>query len=263
MTGSGEYPHLAPELRALAGDALRLWGDADERQRALEDILRAWEAGSPDLERLVARVDDAVAMGLGAIGLPRGPIRAVRIEQAGSRWFGRKHPDCTLFVAGDGLRFMIHVRAQPDSMWRTWVHESIHARQAYSPRAGDEYRLTPGYEEGLVEGLTQITTRDHAGIAIVAGRFDYYVQAYRTLIRALELEVNDVWRALWQYPAGEVRAALLTTVERIRRGSGGPDLTASHRRRLTAIADQLFGVARARGEPDERAMMALWEVALR
>ena len=127
------YPHLAPEHRTLAGDPLRLRGDTAERHHALVAILAAWETGSPDLDRLVARVDAAIIAGPAALGLPRGPVRAVRVVDAAGAWFGHKAPDSTVYLAGDGLRFRILTRErdQPDASFHTWVHESLHARQPY------------------------------------------------------------------------------------------------------------------------------------
>jgi hypothetical protein len=257
------YPHLAPELRTLTGDALSLWGNATERHRALTAILDAWETGSLNLEALVARVDAAVVAGLLALGLPRGAVAATRVTDAAGRWFGRKSRDCTLLLAGDGLRYTLRALGQPDAAWRTWVHESLHARQAYSPTAGDEYRLAPGYEEGLAESLVRLVVQDKASIALVEGRFEYYVQAYRTLARAVELDPEELWRTLWQHAPGEVREAFTGAVERLRRADARPGLTASQQAGLLGVADQLLRGDRARSEPNEGVMMALWEAALR
>jgi hypothetical protein len=257
------YPHLAPELRTLTGDALDLWGVAPRRREALLAILTAWEAGSPELGARVARVDAAIEAGLRAVGLPRGPVRAVQVVEARGPWLGRKDPDCTLLIAGDAMRQVILRQAQPDATFRTWVHESLHARLPYAAGAGTEYRAAPGYEEGVAEGLARLVVHAGAGVPAVAGSFDYYVRAYAVLAQSIGVEAAVLWRALWEYSAGAVRAALPSVVDRLRRASMGQGLDRAQRARLQGIADQVFRGARSRDEPDSRTLGTLWRLALR
>jgi hypothetical protein len=255
------YPHLAPELRTLAGDALHLWGDAAERHRALAAILDAWETGRPDLDALVARVDAAVVAGLAALGLPRGPVRAVRVVNAATRWLGQKVPDCTLLLAGDSLHQLLRSDAAPDAIFRTWVHESIHARQPYVPGARVEQRSARGYEEGMVEGLARFVTQQKAGMHPAGSSYAYYVQAYAALGRILNLEVEALWSRLWHYPTGNVRAAFVATVDDCCGVALG--LTGAHHRRLQTVADTVFCSSRAGARPDPNALVDLWRTVLR
>jgi hypothetical protein len=184
------------------------------------------------------------------LGLPRGAVRRVRVEDAHSRWFGHKDPDCSLLLAGDGMRHMRRVRRRPDSTFRTWVHESLHARQPFSAHAIAEYRAFRGFEEGMVEGLTRHVTRDRAGMSLPDMSYDYYVQAYQTLAPELGIAVEQLWRELWQHPTGAVRSAFGGTVETVYRSTTGQAVTASQRARLRGVADQLFSAARSNDRPD-------------
>ena len=148
------YPHLSPELRQLSSEALRLWGDGEARRQALVAVVDAWVAGTAELSRAINHVDAAVAEGLGVLGLPRGPVRQVRIDTMRPGLNGQKLRDCTIVLVGEYLRTFVQVRQQGDPVFRTWLHESLHARQPYAPGASAEYRAFRGYEEGLVEGLT-------------------------------------------------------------------------------------------------------------
>ncbi len=187
------YPQLAPELRALSGDALLLWGDAGERRRALEAILQAWESGSPDLRAAVERVDQAVAGGLAAVRLPRGPVRDIEIPQDVG-WAGQKTPSSILRLSGRFLDQALRLDRRPEAIFKTWVHESLHARQSYAPDVATEYSLRRGYEEGMVEGLARVLTRDRAGIDPPGTSYNYYVAAYRSLAMAFEIQVFQTSR---------------------------------------------------------------------
>ncbi len=257
---SSGFPHVAPALQALHGDALQLWGDAAERRAALEAVLRAWETGNPNLGALVARIDAAVEAGLRALGLPRGPVRGVRIEDFDMRWFGRKHPDSTLLIDGNGMRQMILARGQPDSIFRTWIHESLHARQPYTPTSVSEYRDYCGYEEGMVEGLTRSVVLVGAGIDAAPGPFDYYVEAYRSLAVVVGLDVEAIWRDLWMHPMGAVRSVLPAVVDQRWRDVNGPGIL--QRERLMGVANRLFSRTRRNDMPDSAMMAALWRTVL-
>lgn len=257
------YPQLSPELQALSGDALRLWGDADERRQALEAILHAWEHGDPDLRAAVEYVDSAVEAGLRACGLPRGPVLEVRIED-GFGPQGRKRLDCSLLLGGVSMRRVVREDRRPDSTFRTWVHESLHARQAYATDVYWEYRAHRGFEEGMVEGLARLITREKAGLDPSDTSYAYYVAAYRALARAGDLDVEELWRALWQHPTGMVRGNFVGTIEMLRRSGTGESLTTAQNVRLQGIADLVFGSDRVdftADEPTEGTLTSLWRAA--
>jgi hypothetical protein len=238
---------------------LAVWGDAEERRRVLEAVV---SAGKPTA-RTIERVDRAVVEGLEVIGLPRGPVREVRIEDARIGLAGRKEPDCSIALAGDGLRHVVRNRNRPDTAFRTWVHESLHARQPYAVGAWSEYRRFEGYEEGLAEGLARVICREKAGMNPIQVSYDYYVAAYRALALAFETSVERLWRELWQHATGAVRAAFVDVVDAAHRRQSGTALRATERSRLAGQADAIFGTDRLRNRPDESVLVQTWRLAFR
>ena len=240
-----------------------MWGEAAERRRAFEAILTGWETGRPELRAAVGRVDEAIVAGLRALGLPRGVVREVRIESAGWGWVGRKHPDCSLVLDGEAIQDLIRLYDQPDTVFRTWVHESLHARQRHAVSPDTESRSVRGYEEGLVEGLARRITRDKAGMNPLEPSYDYYVQAYRCLARLLGDDVEQLWRELWRFPTGQVRLEFVGVVlGRLRRISGYA-MTAIQRSRLQVVADRFFSTSRLWDQPDEGTMIQVWRSVFR
>jgi hypothetical protein len=172
---------LAPELAALPDQHRLIWTDARVRRDAIAAILTASERNSPELQRHVARVDEAVSAALDAMGLPRGPVAGVEIHEVIALWSGRNLPDCRLLLNGSALRHMLHREGNSDDVLRTWVHESLHARQPFHPGAASDALLHEGYEEGLVEGLARYVVRDMAGLRPLERSYGFYVVAYEAL----------------------------------------------------------------------------------
>lgn len=249
-------------LGRLRGDALHIWSDPTVRHEALEAIVVSWERGSIDLDRRVSRVDRAIIAGLRAGGLPRGPVLSVAIVPGLPLWAGRKLPSCHLFLSGERMREMVRVRHESDDVIRTWVHESLHARQPYSPAAETEIRPYQGYEEGMVEGLARLVTRDLAGMHPLELSYAYYVAAYEGLADAVGVDVEVVWRSLWLYRTGEVRAVFADVVDQLRRQAGRQPLTEAQRTRVLGAGDTLFASTRRLSPPARGAAAALWRVAL-
>jgi hypothetical protein len=257
----GFYSHLAPELRTLQGDGLRLWGDAGERRRALEAIVAASETGSADLAA-VARVDAAIAEGLLALGLPRGAVGNVRVEFAGRGWIGQKRADCDLVLDGYLIgQVMPHIHG-PERVFHTWIHESLHARRPYAKTLAAEQRPHRGYEEGMVEGLARLISRDRAGVPPGMVSFEYYVRAYTALAKVLHVDVERLWRGLWLHPPGLVRAAFSETVATLVRRERGIALTANQLAALGSLADRHFDSARVQWTPNEALLNSAWQVVL-
>jgi len=161
------------------------------------------------------------------------------------------------------MRETVRVRRQADDSFRTWVHESLHARQPYGARALGEIRTHQGYEEGMVEGLARLATRVKAGMRPREASYDYYVVAYRALAASAGVDVEALWRGLWQHAPGEVREAFVRVVDTLRAGTVGEVLLPVQRGRLLAVADQLFASARKNDPPAAGAAAALWKVALK
>ncbi|MBA2447675.1 MAG: hypothetical protein H0V51_06585 [Chloroflexi bacterium] len=256
---------LSAELLTLEGDALRLWRDADERRQALEVLVGAWERGNSDaLRSAVQRWDDAVVAGLQVLGLPRGPIADIVVESFGRTWLGRKAPNCLLLIDGDVLRSAVRSRQSPDEVFRTWVHESLHGRAPFVLSDVRRHYETRGYEEGLVEGLARVITRDRAGMDIVEGPYTHYVRAYEALASVVGIEVEDLWRTLWHHPAGVVRDAFVGAVDEEWNRAIGLRLSRSQEARLLAVADRMFDVAEQRATVgDVRLLHDRWRLAFR
>jgi hypothetical protein len=260
--GSSPGDRLSPELRGLPDEALQIWANRGVRNSALNAIVDAWQRESPDLDGLVGRVDAAVAAGMKSLGLPRGTVLGVRIEASLRFSAGRKHPDCWLVINGRVMRDIVRVHGDGDDFLRTWVHESLHARQPYSPNAANEARLYQGYEEGMVEGLARLIVRDRAGLRPLERSYTFYVAAYEAVATVAGVRADTLWRALWLFPAGEVRAAFVDAVDTARREASGRLLTMEQRSRLRAVADRLFATSRRDELPARDVMLALWRIAL-
>ena len=118
------YPHLARELRSLAGDALLLWGDADARRQALLDVLAAWERGDHAwLDRAVRRLDGAVVAALQTVRLPRHPQSAVEVGAFNRNWIGRVAPDGRILIDLERVRQLVAAGGHPDRVFHALVHE--------------------------------------------------------------------------------------------------------------------------------------------
>jgi hypothetical protein len=254
----------ASELDSLRGDARQIWMDAAERRGALERIAAALTESGAGLDAAVRRVDDAVVIGLEALGYPRGRVRGVVIDDAGRLGpTGRKTVDCTLVIYGDRLRQILGDERGPDAVFKTWVHESIHARQPYAPGHHREYGQFPGYEEGLAEGLAGLIVREKAGMVPPGQSYRWYVAAYRGAATVFRIDVVALWGRLWERPLGEARAAFVDAVDLLRQQGGAAALTPPQRVNLQVMGDRVFSSARTNDPPNERAIMDLWRVVRR
>jgi hypothetical protein len=263
-TGSGD-PHRHPiharaTLRQLSGTAGRIWREAEARRAGLVAIVQALDGTDAALlQATVRHMDDAVAAGLHAFGFPRGPIQGVQIERSPTMWAGRKDPACMLVLSADALRRNLSY-GRPDAVFRTWVHESLHARQLYAIGHADEYRRAPGYEEGFVEGLARELLSAAGGFVAIGGSFDYYVTAWHALAHVLSIPAYTLWQRIWAEPPGRVRAGFTTVVNDLRRRGGMPALTDNGLARLEGIADTLFNPTRASAVPDMTMIERTWRL---
>jgi hypothetical protein len=249
--------NLAPELRNLSEDARSIWGHATARQRAFEDLLTAWDMGDVQrAEAAIKRIDRAVAEGLEALRLPRGVDAQVQlVERPGwlARWDDTTH---TIALSVERVHGYVVRLRQPDSVFRAWVHESLHARQRFSPNARWEYRSFNGYEEGLVEGLADLLVRRKAGMEPAAIYFAYHVSAYRALAAELAVDVELLWRASWTNAPGNVRTEFVNAVASLK------TLNDVQPHALQAIGDQVFASVRQDAIPNEGELRRLWKHAL-
>ena len=262
MSSSPEPRTIAPELLALSDGALSVWADPAARAAVVDRILNTWQSGDPTLPAAVERLDSAVREGLELLGLPRGPVAGVRVESVGRGWLGRKLWDCSIVFDALVMRALSD-RSRPDTVFKTWVHESIHARQRPGPGAAIERAGLRGYEEGVAEGLARALTREKAAMQPLETAYTFYVEAYRALAEVLQTDAEALWRALWRYSPGQVRTALPGVVSNLHGGRGARALSVEQTRALLAVADRLFATARLRDMPDAESMNRLWTAVFR
>jgi hypothetical protein len=246
----------------VSEDLEHLCRNAPARHQALFSIGDAIVA--EDLIRLAAEIatfDAAIVASLGSMGFPRGPVARVSVEELGYDLHGLKRASCEIVLGRSHLIQSLSRRGNPDAVFKTWLHESLHARAPFShnrePMA--EYRPHPGYEEGLVDGLVRVIGLNLAGLSF-ASEYEDYVMAYERLANALEITPISLWRALWRYPFGEVREALCDEVEHVwytrRRATASRD-------RFQRVADQVFARFGRLPRFTEADLDALWSEALR
>jgi hypothetical protein len=199
------------------------------------------------------RVDDAVVAGLTALRFPRGPVRAVRVERVGRAWLGRKVSDCAILF-DDLVLARLTGRDRADRLFKTWLHESLHARALPVLGVAAERRDFRGYEEGLAEGIARLITHEKAAIPHFEAAYTYYVEAYRTLAVVLGLDLETLWRQLWTYAPGAVRDGLTTLVDQY--------VGTASRTPAMALADAFFDTGRLADEPDPDVMLRAWTVVI-
>lgn len=248
---------IAAELQGLHGDARTIWTDRATRHRVLRNL--ALPATSGMYGGPALRIDEAVARGMRAFGLPRGRTRGFRIISLGNGVRGRKTPDCWIEISENHVAEMLEPRWTPDGIFKSWVHESLHARQPYAALElrNAEYPAFEGYEEGLVEGLARWIIRDQAGMAYVPA-YESYVRAYEVLSFVLGVSAEALWRLLWRYRFGTVRAAFPREVSRIWYNLTGRWATEE---RLQNAADAIFAFHGRMPPYSEADLTAHWKEA--
>jgi hypothetical protein len=148
----------------------------------------------------------------------------------------------------------------PDTSLRTWVHESLHARQPYAPTYHAEYAAAAGYEEGMVEGLARHILRHHAGTDAFVGTFDYYVAAYTALAQVFDIRVEGLWMRLWQEPPGRVREAFPYVLRDLAGNPGGRAVTDAVLQRVRAVADSVFAATRGGQAANPLELARVWRL---
>lgn len=226
----------------------------------MENIAGLWTMGDRAEALEAARaVDASVADGLRALGFSRGPVMVQLAAQSRGE-HGVKTHTCVLVISVNYLIGMLGSSGKPDSVFRTWVHESIHARIPFPMSFyEDEWRRWKGYEEGLAEGLARLVTRNWARMDPINLAYDGYVRAYRALARELGVDVGLLWTSLYRYRNGRVRSRLPTVVGRVRSDAGGRLLDPS---RVLSVADELFDSARDESVMRSSDMVNRWRRAL-
>jgi hypothetical protein len=266
-TGVNSRPPSADRsfaLQRLTGEALRFWSDPTHRERMLRDILDA--RGTQARARALQAVDDAVTRGMAALGFQRAPIRSLSLvipSHAGI--LGLKYATSDLQIGRPVLQRELGPGGAPDGVVETWIHESLHGRASpWGPgrRAEAAY---PGFEEGLVEGITRSIAR-RANLRPGLQVYGRYVQTYEELARVIGVSPEVIYEALYRLPNGSVMDGFVSAIDAVRGAGGEPPLTPGQRGRLEATAKRLFDAllrrdtaSASRRQPIRRA----WRRALR
>jgi hypothetical protein len=191
-------------------------------------------------------------------------VAGIEILTLGRQWLGRKTARCWLQFDGEIVRQIVRDWQAPDQVFKTWIHESIHGRRPFAIEDAAQHRRTRGYEEGMAEGLARLLSRHAAGLSLLGPSYDYYVRAYEVLAESFGFDVEGLWRRLWIYPLGGVRAAFVDEVDALQARASGRRMTEMERRRLLGLGDRVFSSDREReGAAEPAALRALWEVVLR
>lgn len=205
----------------------------------------------------VHALDRAVAEVLQVTGLPREQdVRAPLIQIVGHGWAGRKTPACRIMIDPSAFEGLDPAR-RADSLIKTWIHESIHGRQRFAPSFTAEWRLRRGFEEGLAEGLARAIA-EALELRPALASFNFYVDAYRALARALDVPVISIWRCLWRCPPGSVSTGFIACIDAVMRSESGYRLSARQRLRLEVRARSLFRTANGVQLPDEVHLLRTW-----
>ncbi len=243
----------------------RLWLDSRYRHVVLGDIVAAvtYPGREDRLEEAITIVDRAIEVGLAHLGIPRGAINPpIRVEPRAVGRNAVKYEDCRLVLSSSYLRMLPRYYSSLEPAFRTWLHESIHARQPYDGSWRSEFEPWEGYEEGLADGMADVLC-NWAG-AIIPETTDYvtYVQGYRTLAAALQMSIWALLRRLWYFPTGQVRAGLLTVVDERYHELTGRSLTAETAVWFGRVADALFATGRTELDGSDREVEAQWREVL-
>jgi hypothetical protein len=249
-------------LHRLASDARLLWSNRDARRQALLDLLAGWDrGGGVALQQVSGRIDRAVAAGLAAFRLPRDSGATYEIGHFGRGWIGHVTDDLKVQFDVEQVRYYVRTEQQPDRIFHTWVHESLHARAVPSaPRSVSS--MWRGYEEGMVEGLAR-TIATAAGLLVTDPSYGYYVEAYRALSSAGGFEAEHLWRALWRVPPGNVREHFAAVVNAVHRECGNPARMAPRPSQLRKVGDRVFAWGNAGNRADPPLLTRYWESAFR
>jgi hypothetical protein len=227
-------------------------------------MVTAWQRGDAvGLDRALRRVDQAVTAALDLLKLPRGPGAIVQIGHYGRGWIGRVALDGGIRLDAEQVRHFVFEERQPDRIFHTWVHESLHARAPAAATRGAEAERWKGYEEGLVEGLARLVTASAAGVKLTGTSYEFYVASYRALASAVGVDVENLWRELWSAKPGEVRAHFSAMVDLVRQRHGAAALDGDQRRRLGLVGDRVMATERANDDPSEIVLARLWEAVFR
>lgn len=179
--------------------------------------------------------DAAVGAGMAELNFRRNDPRTVDLEVLDTG-VACKRSNCDLRIDPRWLYDILVTHNCPGALWQTWVHEAIHARAPFFVDWKLELAPYQGYEDGFAEMLAQNFTMVQARLPILSGSYDYYVEAYKMLVRASGADEQTLWRALYKCPPGTIRNQLPTSLER----SSGRSFSNEQKDEILALADSMF-----------------------
>lgn len=259
------FGETIPSILSRLPDSVRMiWTDRRSRAAAIGDIVAAiaFDHRRDDLSRAVDDFDRAVEFGLAGLGLPRGPIqRPIVMEPLPLGRSGVKLPDCRIVLSTTYFRTLELLYGTLEPAFRTWVHESIHARAPYEADFLDEFENWPGYEEGLADGLAGLVCQG-AGMDTVETAYGPYVRAYSALARVLDWDAWALLGQLWELPFGRVRNGLLQVAQNRWIAISDAELSMTRQENLRAAADLLFAPSQLTRNASDSALVDQWRAAL-
>lgn len=237
------------------------WEDVATRRAALVDILSRWDAGDIFPLAQLQRIDDVVVAVLKTSGFPRGPVSGLRLVESINGGKARKTKECVLEFSVADMRAFVDELNQPDDVVRSWIHESVHARQFFAPNADDEYHSFPGVEEGLVENVTMIVVRE-TGIRPLDLPRTRFTVAYQILAEIIGIPTERLVRELFKARTGEVSQMLPSVVALLIAETQNRDLGGRNQLRLIAAARQVFNADRVQWPLIDEEVRDIWRRAL-
>jgi hypothetical protein len=235
---------IHPALRSLPKEHVALWTDPPVLQQKLIDLYNLGIPGSAARDeqvKLVQEMDATVAAGMDALGLKPGEVNSVDVAMLG-KYNGVKASTCDLRIGWEYLERALATFETPAMVWKTWVHERIHARRPFAPGAAAELDFFNGYEDGFAEMLARHITVEQARMTIRTGSYDYYVQAYEMLVRAAGVEPVDLWVELYRCHPGSIRSELPGILGQLR----GTEYVGATADAIKQLGDELFAKAHGR-----------------
>src|SRR5690606_35078975 len=209
----GTFRRSAPTVAVPPED--RFWQNAAVRLHRIWELAQAFKSGDQAaIAAAVKAIDDQVVDALRREALPRGPVAKLRVayewEDPGlEKTYGYKAPSCDIGINREMVERIIAGNLAPEKLLHTWLHESIHARQPFSPFAMMEYNRAPGFEEGVTDGLARRLIRRLTGwVNPERHSYDNFVNAMEGLALALDEDPEQFLRRLWQNPTGRVADAV-------------------------------------------------------
>ncbi|HLZ29775.1 MAG TPA: hypothetical protein VKV73_20845 [Chloroflexota bacterium] len=262
---TGDVPRTIIEITdRMPPEVRELWTNDRQREFAFGEIVAALEYPhrSLGLDDAVEQVDRAVVVGLAQFGMPRGPLRApVAVVPRSLGHNAIKLQDCSLVVSSTYLRTLKRLYGTVDPAFRTWVHESIHARQPYANGFLDEWEAYEGYEEGMADGLSGLLC-GWARMETLTTDYEAYVRGYAALAKVLAVPLWSLLRPLWDYPMGRVRFGLPRVVALRWHQLMGAEITADREQALLRAGDRVFASGRTRLDLSDSDLEELWRAAL-